>query len=440
MIILLGDAKTVHSFKLFKKEKFMYKFILLVVVTSLVFAGLSIYDSANLQLKREAHINQFNKPITNELMVDSQVRSACWSLSVVGVVLMWITAYRSKLKYLKSLFPLVVLFFISGCRKPFEPNKYEMVEPNEVAFIINNADVQNQAAISAEEYEKKVVLSQQVKIPQMWVDRGYNTFAWFKGWNGEWIDAAKLIRVATEPVTREWTADTKSGTSQFDQAIWVMTSDQVEFSTGWTCTAYIKSREDAALFLSTYKNGSLASVLDSEIRAKLQSEFSLAVTDKPMDELKSKATPIIREVTKNITDFFALRGITITNLGITGGFVYRNPKIQEKMAEVFNAEQESFIAIAKTTAQLEENKRIQLEAEAKAKAILTEKQGEADAIKLVADAKTYEAEQAKKDTELYLGLKRLELETKKVEKWNGSFPTYFMGNGNMDLLLQIPEK
>lgn len=132
----------------------MYKFILLVVMTSLVFVGLSIYDSANLQLKREAHINQFNKPMTNELMVDSQVRSACWSLSVVGVVLMWIAAYRSKLKYLKNLFPLVVLFFISGCRKPFEPNKYEMVEPNEVAFIINNTDVQNQAAISAEEYEK----------------------------------------------------------------------------------------------------------------------------------------------------------------------------------------------------------------------------------------------------------------------------------------------
>ena len=35
-----------------------------------------------------------------------------------------------------------------------------------------------------------------------------------------------------------------------------MTTDQVEFSTGWTCTARIDSRDDAVKFLHNYPAGS----------------------------------------------------------------------------------------------------------------------------------------------------------------------------------------
>src|SRR6202043_3238804 len=107
-------------------------------------------------------------------------------------------------------------------------------------------------------------------------------------------------------------------------------------------------------------SGSLQSVMDTELRAKLQAEFGLEVTDVPMEELRKNATPHIKHVVSTVTQFFAERGITITNLGISGGFVYKDRSIQDMLVKVFNAEQEKTIMIAKTQAQQEENKRVLL--------------------------------------------------------------------------------
>lgn len=370
-----------------------------------------------------ASIKQLTDHNQRSLMIAREARGhAQLVIPVVGVILMalvWLP------KQLKKVAPAILLLSAVGCRRPFEPVKLEMIEPHEVGFLISNQDVHEQTATSAEDYEKSMVASQQVKIPQMWVQLGYETL----GWNGEWRDAARLIKVDTSSVTREWTADPNSGTSQKNEAIWVMTSDQVEFSTGWGCTCKISSRQDAAKFLSNYKNGTLESVMDQEIRAKIQTEFALAVTDLPMDSLRKAATPVIKQVTTDTVKFFAERGITITNIGITGGFVYKDPKIIAKMVEVFTAEQEKNIAIAKTVAQEETNKTIQLEADAKAKATLTVLKAEAEGIQAVADAKAYEIEKAQENKEIYLELKKLEIDKARLEKWDGKYPVYMMNSG-----------
>lgn len=111
----------------------------------------------------------------------------------------------------------------------------------------------------------------------------------------------------------------------------------------------------------------------------------------------------------------------------------------DTMVRVFNAEQEKAIATAGYQAQEEKNKANFSEAEGKAKALLTTKQAEADGIKLVADAKSYEIEKAKLDSEMYVQLKRLELERDRMQKWDGRFPTYFIGGAKTpDMLLQMP--
>ncbi len=331
------------------------------------------------------------------------------------------------------------LLALPGCmRKPFEPVKLETIGPNEEGFLIPyTGDSKKQTSTNNEEFLRaNLVATKQIRVPQQWIQLGYETTSW----NGEWRDAAKLIKVDKSPVTREWTADANTGTSNRNEAIWVMTSDQVEFSTGWTCTARIAARDDAVKFLHNYPSGSLQSVMDTEIRAKLQADFGLEVTDLPMDELRKNATPHIKRVVEAVTMFFSERGITITNLGITGGFVYKDKLIQDMIVRVFNAEQEKSISIAKTQAQQEDNKRILLEADGKAKAILAEKKAEADGIKAVADAKAYEITKAKEDLATYLRLKQIELEAKKTEKWDGKFPTYYIGSGGStpDLLLQVP--
>src|SRR6202000_760361 len=125
-------------------------------------------------------------------------------------------------------------------------------------------------------------------------------------------------------------------------------------------------------------------------------------TDLPMDELRKNATPHLGRTVKTVTDFFKLRGITITNLGISGGFVYKDASIMRKLVEVFNAEQERSIAVAKTSAQTELNKSVILKSQGEADAILKTKKAEADGIKLVADARIYEIEKAAQQPETYM--------------------------------------
>ena len=408
--------------------------------------------TAGVEQKRDLHLRQFE----NNDAVARQIREAHWDaeakmalayagwalvgfvLALRGVHLLFRKADRVA-DVEKFLVASLVLILLPGCmRQPFEPVKLETIGPNEEGFLIPyTGDTRKQTSTNNEEFLRaNLVATKQIRLPQQWVQLGYETTAW----NGEWRDAAKLIKVDKSPVTREWTADPNSGTSNRNEAIWVMTSDQVEFSTGWTCTARIATRDDAVKFLHNYPSGSLQSVMDTEVRAKLQAEFGLEVTDLPMDELRKNATPHIKHVVQTLTTFFAERGITITNLGITGGFVYKDKAIQDMLVKVFNAEQEKSIAIAKTQSQQEENKRVLLEADGKAKAILAERKAEADGIKAVADAKAYEITKAKEDLATYLRLKQIELEAKKTEKWDGKFPTYYIGSSGStpDLLLQVP--
>lgn len=416
--------------------------IVVFIIFSIAFISAFKLTSIFLQkADTQVSMNQFEESKEN-LMIQHQLRSYLAPLPYVAIgflfLFMFLGDLKKMVKYFGLIASVVMCLTLTGCWRPFEPIQLEVVEPNEEAFLLPYTDtVDKQAQTNSEEFlRKNLVHTQQVKIPQQWVPVGYE----YLGANGAWRPAATLVKVDKSPVTREWTADTNSGTSTTNQAVWVMTSDQVEFSTGWTCTAYIASKDDAVKFLYYYRNGSLEKVMDTEIRAKIQSSFGLEVTDLSMTELRLKATPHILKVVEDVTTFFHERGITITNLGITGGFVYKDPSVIATMVKVFNAEQEKAIAMAGVAAQSETNKKIQLEAEAKAKSILTVQQAEADGIKLVADAKAYEITKANEDSVTYMALKKVELEKLKLEKWDGKFPLYFMGSGdNLSLLLQTPD-
>lgn len=363
----------------------------------------------------------------------------CWA--VLGILLFASDARRLVKKAFTAAAVLALLVSSSGCRKPFEPVKLEQIGTSEEGFLIPyTGDGKEQAAANSEEYyEKNLVYLKQVRIPQQWVAKGYETW----GWDGEWQDAAKLIKVDRSPVTREWTADENSGTSNKNEAIWVMTSDQVEFSTGWTITARIEGQKAAVTFLHNYPAGTLKDVLDTEVRAKLQAVFGLEVTDLPMEELRKNSTPHIKNTVKEVTEFFEKRGIAITNLGITGGFVYKDKSIQETMVKVFNAEQQKALATAASVAQAEKNKTVLSEAKGKAEALMLETKAKSDAVKLMADATMYEIEKAAKDPN-YFRVKQLEIEKTRWEKWSGQFPTTLFGatgamGPNMLLGVSMPD-
>lgn len=388
-------------------------------------------------------------------------------VSEVNHLLAWIAEKRRA----STAALLLIACSMTGCYRPREPFDLQEIHPYEVAFVIPlTGDAEKQAQSSNEAwYKKNLVHMQQVKIPYQWVPRGYEMLAP----NGDWKVAAMMIRVSTSPVTREWTADPTTGTGSKNEAVWVMTSDQVEFSTGWTITARVADKDGAVKFLANYPSGaadntgttgSLQKILDNEVRGKLQSTFGLEVTDLPMDDLRKNATPHINKVVKEVKDFFTEKGITITNLGISGGFVYKDPSIMRKLVELFNAEQEKAIAIAKKNAQDENNKTVISEAQGKADAILKTRKAEADAailkaqgeaeavlktkkaeadgIKLVAEARLFELEKASANLDAYVKINQIQLQTKLLSQWDGKYPQSFTaigdGKASPNMLLQLP--
>ena len=93
-------------------------------------------------------------------------------------------------------------------------------------------------------------------------------------------------------------------------------------------------------------------------------------------------------------------------------------------------------------AQVERNKTVELAAEGKAMAAQKEAEGKAEAIKSVADAQAYEIEKALESEDFYLRLKQLELEEKRLEKWDGRYPTNLLSLGGIDVssvILPLPE-
>src|ERR1044072_8493705 len=196
-------------------------------------------------------------------------------------------------------------------------------------------------------------------------------------------------------------------------------ADSFGFSMGFTCTAFI-SEEEAAKFLYWYPSGSLSQGMDREVRGRIQQVSAEVAAKYPLDNLRSRKQEISDAVKQDLTNFFAVRGISITTVGMFGGMTYENPEIQKSIDQTFIAQQLKVVAEAKFEAQKKENERLELEAQGMAEKARREAQGQADArktsaageaeaIRLINSAAT-EAQQ----NPLLLQLKSLEVEKARI--------------------------
>ncbi len=341
---------------------------------------------------------------------------------------------------------LVCLAGTTGCMKPYDKPEFVEIDTSETGFLIPlEGDATQQAKFQSEDYLKqRKVATKRVQITHRWSQEGRMPT------DGRWIPTVRLVKVNRSPVTRAWTTpQNTSGNGQIvarsDQAIWIESGDSVGFSMGFACTAFI-AEDDAARFLYWYPSGSLANVMDQETRGRIQQVAAEVAAKYPLDLLRAKKQEIADAVKKDVTSFFATRGVTITTIGMFGGMTYENPEIQKSIDGTFIAQQAKVVAEAKFEAQKKENERIELEANAVAEKARREAMGLADAKKTTAAA---EAEairevnralnEAQQNPVLYQ-LKALDVEKARIEKWDGKYPTYFMGTGssNPNLLLQVP--
>lgn len=291
---------------------------------------------------------------------------------------------------------IVLIFAImtalcTGCVRPYDKPEFVTIEPSQTAFLIPLVgDTEKQASFESEELLSNAkVAMKEVQIPHRWVQTGR------RDWVGEWRPTAVLIVVDRKPETREWCSTVGVGTSSKNQAIYAESSESIGFSVGMNCSAQIYSEDDAVKFLYSYNNKTLAEIMDTEIRARVESDFVEQCAKRTLNEILVQKEEIMAAVRNDVESYFAEKGITITVLGMKDGLEYDDPDIQRSINEKFSSEQ-------KLITQENENKRIISEAEAVAKAN-----------KILSDSITDEV-----------------LRQKYIEKWNGELPDYVGNNDN----------
>ncbi len=343
---------------------------------------------------------------------------------------------------------MLCLLGLTGCVKPYDRPEYVEIDTSETGFLIPlEGDGTQQARFQSEDYLKqRKIATKRVQILHRWSQEGRLPN------DGRWIPTVRLVKVNRSPVTREWTTGQITPTAgqsvvRSDKAIWIESADSVGFSMGFTCTAFI-SEDDAAKFLYWYPSGSLADVMDHEVRGRIQQVAAEVAAKYPLDTLRSRKQEIADAVKKDVMSFFTLRGVSVTTVGMFGGMTYENPDIQKAIDQTFIAQQLKTVSLAKFEAQQKENERIELEANGLAEKARREASGLADAKKTAAAGEAVairEVSQALAEAQqnpLLYQFKVLELEKARVEKWDGKYPTYFMGTGagtgSPNLLLQVP--
>jgi len=304
---------------------------------------------------------------------------------------------------------VVLSLSLMAC-KPFDKPEIVTIEPSQTAFVIPlDGKTSDQGSFMSEEFLKNAkVATKQVQIPHRWLKEGRGAI--FE--KGRWIPSAKLIVVERKPVTREWTEDNKTGTSAKNQGVIAESKESIGFMSRVNCSAQI-DEADAVKFLYRYNNKSLEDIMDTEIRARIESKFVEQCSKLTLEEILINKESIMKNVRDDATTYFKDRGVTITVIGLKGEFTYLNAEIQKAIDEKFKS--------AKALeSQRNENQRTLERAKAEAEAVRIQAETIAQQIKL----------------------RELENQAKAIEKWDGKLPTYMTGGGGtiFNLPVEAPKQ
>ena len=210
---------------------------------------------------------------------------------------------------------VLVMFTVtlSGCVKPYNTPEFVTIEPSQTAFLVPLVgDASDQGKFESEDMLNELkIATKEIQIPKRWVQTGRMYFS------GEWRPSARVIIVERKPETREWTADSATGTDTNNQGIEAESNESIAFMVSMNVSAQIEEA-DAAKFLYRYNNKALATIMDDEIRARIESIFVEECGARSMVEILLAKKEIMDIVRLDVSAYFIERGITITVIGLKG--------------------------------------------------------------------------------------------------------------------------
>ena len=317
-----------------------------------------------------------------------------------------------------SILTVMIVLCMVGC-KPYNKPEFVTITPSQTAFLVPLVgDTTDQSVFESEEALNSLkVATKEVQIPKREVKIG----RFFT--DVEYRPSATLILVERKPETREWTASKATGTSINNQGIMAESEESIGFTTSMNVSAQI-NEEDAAKFLYRYNNKTLASIMDTEIRAMIEGKFVEECAKRTLEEIQVEKEEIMKVVSDDVIPYFAERGISITVLALKGTLVYENPEIQTSIDNEFKAAQE-----LKTQADI--NAKNLTQAETTAKADKIEAEAKAEVLMIEANA-IAEANQV-----ISASITDAVLKNKYYETWDGKLPATVVGE-DANMMFQIP--
>lgn len=265
---------------------------------------------------------------------------------------------------------LVVLALLPAPQASAYYNKTDYADPffilpSESAFFIPDAGANkdSQASFGSEQYLKenkiaaKRFLVPHVKLPA--------TGGYFEG--DYYVPSGRLIILDRTPVNREWVSASHRGTSTKDESFPCQTAEGLDYKVGIAIAAFVT--EDSAakflywfgvntppgdrskpeiIFTSVYYARSLAQVMDSVVRSKVQALVCQEVVKRTMDKANAEMASMMTAIQGSVEAYLASRGVTLDFIG-WADTVNFDPHVQDAINRRYVADKDSAIADALST-------------------------------------------------------------------------------------------
>jgi len=224
--------------------------------------------------------------------------------------------------------------------------------PNESAFFIPDvgANRDSQAKFGSTEYlEANKIAAKRFTLP-------HAKFNGSGAWTDFYVPTGRLIIVDRTPYNREWVAAHDRGTSVRNESFPCQSSEGINITTEVAIATSV-SEENASKFLywfgvrppqgnrndpnivftSVYYGKSLAEVMDSVGRGKVQSLVCREIGARTFEKANSDVNAIMDAVEKGAVAFLASRGITLDYIGWAGTFTF-DKDVQQAVNDRYTAE------------------------------------------------------------------------------------------------------